>query len=232
MGTFIGSLAQGPLSDAIGRKKAMLFWAGIFTVGAIIQTAVQYSIAQLIVGRLIAGLGVGALSGLCPLYLGETAPAAIRGTIVSGYQLNIIFGIVMSYGVTWASSTRAADNQLAWRIPVALQLLWALLLIIFMLMVPESPRWLLTKNRDVEAREVMADMRGITLQPSGPAGDLRGDAALERDFDDMAEGIELEKQAFAGTNWFTAWGVCFSRTNRMWYRTGLGMMLQTIQQLK
>ena len=231
VGTFIGSLAQGPVSDAVGRKYSMMIWALFFTVGALIQTTVETSLAQIVVGRVIAGLGVGALSGLCPLYLGETAPANVRGTIISCYQLNIIFGIVISYGITWATSTRAADNSLSWRIPVGMQLLWGIMLITIMLFIPESPRWLQNENRPDEARKVMADMRGISLQPTGPNGELRGDATMEREYTDMADGIRAEKEAFAGTNWLTGWFVCFSTKQKMWYRTGLGMMLQTLQQL-
>ncbi|KDN53436.1 putative monosaccharide transporter [Tilletiaria anomala UBC 951] len=229
-GTFFGALAQGPISDRLGRKPALMLWAIIFFIGAILQVTTFNSIAQIVVGRFVAGLGVGALSGLCPLYLGETAPAYIRGSIVAGYQLNIIFGIVISYGITWATSTRAHDSSLSWRIPVGFQLLWAIILFGVMLLLPESPRWLIARNRHGDARQVMAEVRGTDLQTL-PTGELRGDPALERDFDDMAEGIELEKAAFAGTNWLTAWVKCFSTKQKMWYRTGLGMMLQTLQQL-
>lgn len=82
----------------------MVTWAVVFTVGAVIQTATETSLAQMIIGRFVAGLSVGALSGLCPLYLGETAPKAIRGMMVSGYQLLIITGIAVSYGISWGSS--------------------------------------------------------------------------------------------------------------------------------
>lgn len=229
-GTFFGALAQGPISDRLGRKPALIMWSVVFALGAILQVTTFYSIAQIVIGRFVAGLAVGALSGLSPLYLGETAPAHIRGTIVSGYQLNIIFGIVVSYGITWATSTRAEDNSLSWRIPVGFQLVWAVVLFSIMLLLPESPRWLITKDRIPEARQVMAEVRGTSLHTTAD-GELRGDAALERDFDDMAEGIALEKATFAGSNWFTAWARCFSSKQKMWYRTGLGMMLQTLQQL-
>ncbi len=232
IGTLVGSLSQGPISDALGRRKAMITWAGVFGVGALIQTTFEHSLAQIVIGRVIAGLAVGALSGLCPLYLGETVPAYIRGTIVSCYQLMIIIGIVVSYGITWASSTRARDlsTSLSWRIPIGMQLLWAVVLFSIMLMVPESPRWLLMKDRREDARAVMARMRGVDLVTDS-TGQLRGPSAMEAEFRDMYEGIEAERQVFAGTNWFTAWTKCFSTEQKMWYRTGMGMMLQTLQQL-
>ena len=234
-GTLVGSLAQGPISDWFGRKIAMLIWAAVFTIGALVQTTFETSLAQIVIGRFIAGMGVGALSGLCPLYLGETAPAKIRGAIVSCYQLNIIFGICVSYAITWATSTRGEDltTSLGWRIPIGMQLLWGVLLFGCMLLIPESPRWYLMKNRPDDARRVMAGMRAVELRPDGTSAteQLRGDAALESDLRDMDEGIRAEQAAFAGTNWFTAWAVLFGRQQKMWYRTILGMMLMFFQQL-
>lgn len=177
-------------------------------------------------------MGVGALSGLTPLYLGETVPARIRGAIVSCYQLNIIFGIVISYAITWGSSLKANDpsTSLSWRIPIAFQLLWGVVLIFFMFLIPESPRWLLMKGRETEARKIMAGMRAIELQTDS-SGQLRGDVSLEHDFVEMREGIALEQEAFAGTNWLTGFAVLFSPTQRMWYRTSLGIMLMFFQQV-
>lgn len=87
IGTFIGALCQAPVSDFFGRRKSMVVWAVMFTIGAVIQTATIDSWQQFAVGRAFAGFGVGALSGLCPLYLGETAPKHVRGAMVAGYQL-------------------------------------------------------------------------------------------------------------------------------------------------
>jgi len=94
-GTFFGALFQAPISDFFGRRPSMIVWSAFYLVGAIIQTASERAIAQLLVGRLVAGLGVGALSGLCPLYLGETAPKHVRGTMISVYQLMIISELLL-----------------------------------------------------------------------------------------------------------------------------------------
>lgn len=181
-GTFFGSLLQAPLSDWMGRQKSMIVWSVIFIIGAIIQTATETAVAQLMVGRLIAGFSVGALSGLCPLYLGETAPKAIRGMIVSGYQLLIITGIAVSYGIGWASQT-AVNSSASWRIPIGLQMLWGLVLLALVLFLPESPRWKLQNGQLEQARATMASMRGIALHdtPKGP----RGDYAMETEFAEM-----------------------------------------------
>ena len=109
--TFVGALAQAFTSDSLGRRGSILVWSGIFTIGTAIQTGTATSIAQITIGRFIAGLGVGALSGMSsstkvimsrrtfltaivPLYNGETAPKALRGMLLVLYQLQIIFGWV------------------------------------------------------------------------------------------------------------------------------------------
>ncbi|PWN92753.1 general substrate transporter [Acaromyces ingoldii] len=251
-GTFFGALLQAPVSDYAGRKASMLVWAGFFTVGAIVQTASgdksqSANLAQIVAGRFIAGLGVGALSGLCPLYLAETAPKSIRGAMVSCYQLLIIFGIFLSYAISYGTH-HIETSSASWRVPVGLQCAWGLGLVAIMIFLPESPRWLLQRERPVEARRIMANMRGITLQsqqhnpiPSSSSsskkgindndGALRGDAAMEADLQEMVEGIEAEAAAFAGRNYITAYALCFGRKGQMWRRTLTGMMLQTLQQL-
>lgn len=137
----------------MGRRGSILLWTAIFTIGVAIQTATNYSIAQITTGRFIAGLGVGALSGLSPLfpisppqrpskaivplYNGETAPKSIRGMMLVLYQLQIIIGIFLSYIIDLGTHTIA--NSASWRIPVGLQMLWGLVLLSGVFFLPESP---------------------------------------------------------------------------------------------
>lgn len=233
-GTFIGALAQAPISDFMGRRKSMLVWAATFSIGAVIQTASGESsntaanVGQIVAGRTIAGLGVGALSGLAPLYLAETAPKAIRGAMVSCYQLFIIAGICVSYIILFGTY-RIKESSACWRIPVGLQLLWGLLLIVIMLALPESPRWLLQKERDQEARKVMARMRGLPLE-GGDASPIARQM-MEEDVTEMLEGIREEARTFEGYNYLTGYKLCFSGEQQMWRRTLTGCMLQFLQQL-
>ena len=92
--TFVGALGQAFTSDRFGRRGSILIWSAIFTVGTAIQTSTVTSLAQITIGRFIAGLGVGALSAIVPLYNGETAPKAMRGMLLVLYQLQIIIGYV------------------------------------------------------------------------------------------------------------------------------------------
>ncbi|PWN34103.1 putative monosaccharide transporter [Meira miltonrushii] len=233
-GTFFGALAQAPISDFMGRRKSMLVWAITFSIGAIIQTTSGESantaanVGQIVAGRTIAGLGVGALSGLAPLYLAETAPKAIRGAMVSCYQLFIIAGICVSYCILYGTYTIKTSSA-CWRIPVALQLLWGLVLIVIMLALPESPRWLLQKERAPEARKVMARMRGLPLEGGDAAPAAR--QLMEEDVEEMLEGIREEARTFEGYNYLTGYKLCFSTEQQMWRRTLTGCMLQLLQQL-
>ncbi|PWN46815.1 putative monosaccharide transporter [Violaceomyces palustris] len=228
IGTFTGALLQAPFSDHIGRKRSMILWSLVFTLGAVIQTATINSYPQFSVGRAIAGLGVGALSGLCPLYLGETAPKHVRGAMVAGYQLLIIFGIFVSYGVGWATQN-FHESSASWKIPVGLQLLWGVSLFSIMTLLPESPRYELQKERTERAREVMAAMRGIELREVN--GELRGDKWMEAELREMKEAIDIENVEFKGRSYISSYLLCFSKKQQMWKRTLNGIMLQTIQQL-
>ncbi|CBQ72765.1 probable monosaccharide transporter [Sporisorium reilianum SRZ2] len=228
IGTFVGALLQAPVSDFFGRKPSMITWAIAFTVSAIIQTSTINSWHQFCVGRAFAGLGVGALSGLCPLYLGETAPKHVRGAMVTCYQLLIIFGIFISYGISWATQNFKTSDA-AWKIPVGLQLLWGVVMLSLMLLLPESPRYCL-KNGEVErARKIMADTRDVELREVN--GALRGDKWMEAELLEMKQGIDEENAIFAGRSYLGSYLVCFSTKNQMWKRTINGMMLQTLQQL-
>lgn len=213
-GTFCGALAQAFTSDRLGRRGSILFWSAIFTVGVAIQTGTTYSPIQLVIGRYIAGLGVGSLSAIVPLYNGETAPKAIRGTILVIYQVQVISGIFFSYLFELGSHT--INNSASWRIPIGLQMVWGIILLSGMFFLPESPRHLLGTGRGDEARKVVADLNGV------PEDDpLVIEIVEELDF-----AIREENMGGKAT-----WLECFSTRNALWRRTINGMMLQFIQQL-
>jgi MFS transporter, SP family, sugar:H+ symporter len=107
-------------------------------------------------GRFIAGLGVGAMSAIVPLYNGETAPKAIRGFLLVMYQMQIIVGIFLSYILDLGM--HVVHGSASWRVPVGLQMLWGLILLSGIFFLPESPRYLLGRGRVDEARRVVAEL--------------------------------------------------------------------------
>lgn len=92
IGTLIGALIAAPLADRLGRKYSIIVWCVVFSIGMIVQITSTYAWYQVMIGRLVAGVGVGALSLLVPMYQAETAPRHVRGALISCYQLFITFG--------------------------------------------------------------------------------------------------------------------------------------------
>ncbi|EIW87244.1 general substrate transporter [Coniophora puteana RWD-64-598 SS2] len=213
-GTFVGSLCQAFTSDSMGRRGSILLWSGIFTIGVIIQTATTYSLAQITIGRFIAGLGVGALSAIVPLYNGETSPKAIRGMMIVLYQFQIIIGIFVSYVIDLG--THSINSSASWRIPVGLQMLWGLILLSGIFFLPESPRHLLGRGRIDECRAVIAELNSVPVD----------DPLVGETLEELQIGINAENEGGKA-----GWLECFSTRNALWWRTTNGMMLQFIQQL-
>ena len=179
VGAMIGAAFAGPIADATGRRKLVLVAAIIFAVGAI-GAALATSAGLLILFRFVLGLAVGAASLIVPLYLAEVAPTEIRGAVASLNQLMIVTGILIAY---IANSALAGAE--AWRWMIALAVIPSMLLFLGMLFMPETPRWLVSKDRDEEAREVlrrtrdetaveaeMSDIKRVEGQEEGGLGEL------------------------------------------------------------
>ncbi|KAG7099954.1 hypothetical protein E1B28_001747 [Marasmius oreades] len=213
-GTFVGALGQAFTSDRFGRKGSIFIWSVIFTIGTTIQTATVNSLAQITIGRFIAGLGVGALSAIVPLYNGETAPKALRGTLLVLYQLQIIVGIFISYIIDLG--THKVPSSVSWRVPVGLQIAWGLFLCSGIFFLPESPRHLLGTGQTAQATKVIAELNGVP----------EDDPLVAELVGDLQFAINAENEGGKAT-----WLECFSTRNALWKRTLNGMMLMFIQQL-
>src|SRR3712207_903316 len=153
VGAVVGALSGGPLSDRFGRRPAVLLAAIIFGLGAL-AVAFAPSVAFIVVGRFLLGLGVGLASMIVPLYIAEIAPADRRGALVSLNQLMITIGILASYivGVIFTPIE-------GWRYMFGVALIPALILGIGMFRLPESPRWLFNRGQTEKARAVLSRSR-------------------------------------------------------------------------
>jgi SP family galactose:H+ symporter-like MFS transporter len=154
LGALFGSLVAGELADRIGRKRTALAAGVLFVIGAFIQ-AIAPETAVLVAGRFVVGVGVGVAAVAAPLYASEMAPAAWRGRLVSAYQLAITIGIFLAYLINGALA--AGPN---WRLMLGLSAVPGILLVIFALRAPESPRWLVKKGRFVDAERILQRMLG------------------------------------------------------------------------
>jgi sugar porter (SP) family MFS transporter len=154
LGALVGAICSGRLTDALGRKRLLLVVAVIFMLGSL-GTAVAQSILQLILGRIGVGIAIGVASYTAPLYISEISPQKQRGAMVALNQLAISVGILISYIVDYG-----AAHYEAWRWMLGLGFLPGLFLFLGMLYLPDSPRWMLSKGHEKEARRVLQKIRG------------------------------------------------------------------------
>ena len=146
-GTVLGSLFGGYPADRLGRRATLIGIGFLYLVGAI-WSAAATDVYSFIAARVIGGLGIGMSTVAAPLYIAEIAPPKYRGRLAGMFQFNIVFGIVIAY----ASNAMLADvGPNAWRWMIAVAALPSLLYTILCFGLPESPRWLITKTRDVES---------------------------------------------------------------------------------
>ncbi|EIW86994.1 general substrate transporter [Coniophora puteana RWD-64-598 SS2] len=167
LGAWFGVLCTGYLADKLSRKYAILFAVVIFCIGVIVQTT-AYHPSSILGGRFITGWGVGSMSMSVPLYNAELAPPEVRGSLVALQQLAITFGIMVSfwidYGTNYIGGTGDSQSEAAWRLPLALQLVPALVLGAGIMFMPFSPRWLVNQGRDDEAIVVLSRARRLPIE--------------------------------------------------------------------
>ncbi|KAG6809902.1 hypothetical protein H0H92_014187 [Tricholoma furcatifolium] len=164
LGAWAGVLITGYLADKLSRKYTIVSAVCVFCVGVVVQTSAKAP-PSIYGGRFVTGLGVGSLSMAVPLYNAEIAPPEVRGSLVALQQLAITFGIMISfwidYGTNYIGGTGVFQKEAAWRLPLALQLVPALILGVGILFMPFSPRWLVNQGRDDEALAVLSRARSL-----------------------------------------------------------------------
>ncbi|CAI7648902.1 unnamed protein product [Penicillium glandicola] len=168
IGAFISSLLVGRVGDVIGRRRTILYGSIVFFVGGAFQTFAT-SIPMMMVGRVVAGLGVGALSTIVPVYQSEISPPHNRGKLACIEFTGNIAGYATSVWVDYFCSF--IDNDYSWRLPLLFQCIMGALLGVGSLMICESPRWLLDNDHDEEGMVVIANLYG--------EGDLLNDKARQ-----------------------------------------------------
>ncbi|MEH1017789.1 sugar porter family MFS transporter [Micromonospora sp. CPCC 206060] len=150
LGAIVGVVTAGQILDRLGRKKSLGVLAGVFTVAAV-ASALAPGVGTLMAARFALGLAVGASSVAVPVYVAEIAPTAVRGRLVSLYQFLVTVGILAAYLVGYALSDGGR-----WRWMLGLAAFPSLLMLLGVLRVPESPRWLLARGHTDQARAALA----------------------------------------------------------------------------
>lgn len=175
IGSIVGVIFAGALSDYFGRKKTMLLSAVLFTSSAI-GCAISFNFDQLVIWRIVGGIGIGIVSIVCPLYISEISPTSHRGRMVSLYQLAVTIGFLgaylMNYYLLEFSYDFSSENSLLikifgteiWRGMLGAETIPAMAFFIIIFLIPESPRWLIVKGKENVASEIFSKIYSKTSE--------------------------------------------------------------------
>ena len=177
VGCIIGGFLGGPISKGLGRKKGLLLAAVLFFISALGSAYPEMFFASFgtggveftthfIIYRILGGIGVGLASMLSPMYIAEIGPSKIRGKLVSLQQLAIILGAFTVSIVNYFIAQNGSDqwlNDIGWRYMFASELIPASLFMILIFFIPESPRWLMSKSREEQARTIITKIAPLTV---------------------------------------------------------------------
>ena len=181
VGAWLGAMLCSIFGEKIGRKRSAYLGLGTMLIGAAIQTA-SYSAAQMLVGRIITGLGMGTNGATFPMWAAEMVKPSHRGRLLSALGSSVGFGIFFSYWFEYGLSY--VNAPASWRVPVALQMLFATVSLSMLVFLPESPRWLVAHDRLEEATGVLAAVESKTADGNTP------EVVARRD--DIVRALELE----------------------------------------
>ncbi|KAI6836307.1 general substrate transporter [Hortaea werneckii] len=162
VGCLIGAIFQLNYGDRTGRRRAIMIGALVMIIGVVIQVTAfdgSHATAQFIVGRTVTGVGNGINTSTIPTYQAECSKSANRGLLICIEGGTIAIGTMIAYWIDYGASY--GPPGLTWRFPIAFQIVFGIFIIVGMLFLPESPRWLLTKDRHEEATTVLAALRGL-----------------------------------------------------------------------
>jgi sugar porter (SP) family MFS transporter len=209
LGAFVGCIPASLIADAFSRRVAITVGAVIFLVGGVLQTAATNK-EMMMAGRFFAGVAIGQLSLLAPLYQSEISHPSIRGRLTTLQQLFLGLGAFVAGWVGWGMTKYRLGTPEQWRVPLGLQMVPALPLLFVSLVLPESPRWLVIRGREEEALRVLARLHA--------RGDVN-DPLVQGEFAQMRSKVAAEAAVHSG--WAEIFG---SRQNLR--KVMLGVILQ------
>ena len=184
VGSISGVIFAGALSDHFGRKKTMILSAILFSISAI-GCAISANMDQLVIYRIVGGIGIGIVSIVCPLYISEVSPATHRGRMVSLYQLAVTVGFLGAYLMNYFLLEQSTGFNVSsplltkifgteiWRGMLGAETLPALLFFAVIFFIPESPRWLIVKRREEHAALIFGRIYGDNSVVNNQISDTR-----------------------------------------------------------
>lgn len=222
-GCFFGAIAAAFLNERFGRRYSLMVFTVIFLVGAALQTGAHHEIGMIYGGRVIAGLGIGGMSAITPVFVSENAPPAQRGRIAGLFQEFLVIGSTFAYWLDYGVSLHIPVSTRQWRIPVAIQIIPGGVMLIGLLFLKESPRWLMKQGRHAEAAKSLAHIRCETVDSPEVMKELAEvRAAIEEELN-ATEGVTWKEVLLPGNRYRFITGFClmfwqqFSGTNSIGY---------------
>ncbi|KAL6252392.1 hypothetical protein RBB50_000111 [Rhinocladiella similis] len=213
-GWVLGCFISSEISTRFGRKPTLVVVCTLAIIGIVLQPSIP-NYWGIMAGRLINSVSMGIEANCVPMYMSELAPATIRGTLVNFYQWWLMVGAVISSGIIYATSVHL-HNQWAYKTVMVVQLIIPILLLIGLMFLPESPRWLLRKGRREQALKSLLFMRHGRATPE----DVEVEFAL----------LDAALQEQVETHYATSYLDCFKGTNGR--RTLVALGLQSLQQVQ
>ncbi|KAF9075070.1 general substrate transporter [Rhodocollybia butyracea] len=206
-GAFFGALFGYPVGYFWGRKYGLLFSSVIFCIGAALQIGASSKTGLGIVyaGRAICGLAIGAASNLAPIFVAEIAPPAIRGRLIGLYELCWQIGGVVGFWINYGVTLHIPAGHKQWIIAFAVQLIPGGLLFIGSLLLSESPRWLMSRDREEDALRSLAYLRNLP----------RDAPYVQQELTETREAIRHER-SLAGAGFFGPLRTVFSSSKLIW----------------
>ncbi len=184
LGALVGAAGSGILSKAIGRKNSLIISAILFAIsawGSGLPSMLPESISLMVFFRIIGGIAIGIASMNAPMYIAEIAPAKNRGNLVTFYQLAVVIGFFVVFLVTYYIGNGLSESeniQEGWRHMFWSEMVPALLFFVLLFFVPKSPRWLMIKGKEAEAKNILTR--------------IHGEEVAEKEFVEIKESIQEE----------------------------------------
>ncbi|KAJ6013429.1 hypothetical protein N7540_008020 [Penicillium herquei] len=213
-GCFFGSIFAAYINDRIGRRYSLMIFSLIFLVGAAMQVGAHHEIGLIYAGRVVAGLGIGGMSSITPVFVSENCPPEYRGRIAGLFQEFLVIGSTFAYWLDYGVSLRIPEGTKQWRTPVAIQLIPGGLMLIGLFFLKESPRWLMKQGRREEALTSLAYIRN----------EPEDSEEVQKEMAEIHAAIEEELLLTEGVTWKE----CLQKSNR--YRFFLAFFIMFWQQ--
>ncbi|KAM0793007.1 hypothetical protein ACM66B_000500 [Microbotryomycetes sp. NB124-2] len=216
-GCVFGCFFTAPLSDKLGRRPALLLTSFVYIIGCLLMTVSGVGSANasalLIVGRIVTGFAVGASSMIAPIFVAESSPVHLRGRLVGCYEIGVQAGTCLGFFIPYIALNHLKGSP-AWRLPIALQLVFGCLFFLGLLCVSETPRFIADKQGPAAAEQALARLRNLRTSHPYVQEELLG----------ILEQLEHERKLKAGS-YVQIVRESFSKSNRRRLLTGVGIMI-------